>query len=83
MLICNLISERYNILRKDQYGIKYCLDTLYSMYLQQLGLELGCTGVVICYQPEICEDNSIDCSDITVTQSLTSTCTSAITITQL
>lgn len=83
MLICNLIAERYNQLKKEQYGIKFCTDTLYSMFLQQQGLDLGCSGVIVCYTPETCDNLDISCSSITINQDITYTCSSAITITQL
>ncbi|HPQ79738.1 MAG TPA: hypothetical protein PLG47_04760 [Candidatus Dojkabacteria bacterium] len=68
MLICNLITERYTQLRKEQFGITPCYDTLYSMFNQQLGLYLGCTGVVICYEEETCVGTTTTTCELATTQ---------------
>ena len=51
---------------------------LYSLYNQQLGLDLGCTGVVLCYVPETCEgQTTISCS-LTTSQTLITTSCSLV-----
>lgn len=66
MLICNLIEERYKLLKKEQFGLNICTDTYLSMLNQQYGLYLNCSGIVLCYTPETCTIPITDACDITV-----------------
>lgn len=83
MLICNLVEERYKILKKSQFGLTYCTDTYMSMLNQQYGFYLNCSGVVLCYVPEVCtvtnvklcdiyiqtiNENGVACSSLTITK---------------
>jgi len=71
MLNCNIIQELYNIIKKRQFGICNNTTLLFSLYSQQLRLDLQCSGVTICYVPDICEAiPSISCS-ITTSQNIT------------
>ena len=79
MLICNLIIERHKELKKEQFGIKTCYDTLYSMFNQQLGLYLDCTDVTICYEPETCVGTTTVSCSLTTSQILTTSCTLVVT----
>ncbi len=72
MLICNLITERYKQLRKEQFGLCTSTDVLYSLYNNQLGFDLGCTGVIACYPIETCEGSTTVSCNIVLTQALTS-----------
>lgn len=64
MLICNLIEERYKILKKSQFGLDYCDNTYLSILNQQYGLYLNCSGVVLCYVPETCASTIVNSCDI-------------------
>lgn len=80
MLICNIITERYKQLRKEQFGLCTSTDILYSLYNNQLGLDLGCSGVVICYTPETCVGQTTESCTLMATQTfVTSTCSLVIT----
>ena len=73
MLICNIVTESYKQLRKEQFGLCANNTMLYSLYNNQLGIDLGCTGVVLCYTPETCVgQTTISCS-LTISQTLTNT----------
>lgn len=73
MLICNLITERYKQLRKEQFGLCSNNTMLYSLYNNQLGLDLGCTGVVLCYEPETCVGQTTTSCTLTISQTITTT----------
>lgn len=73
MLICNLINERYKQLRKEQFGLCTNMDILYSLYNNQLGLDLGCTGVTICYEPDTCVGSTTISCTLSASQTITNT----------
>lgn len=73
MLICNIITERYKQLRKEQFGLCPSTTLLYSLYNNQLGLDLGCTGVVVCYEPETCVGQTTTSCSLTISQTLINT----------
>lgn len=73
MLICNIITERYKQLRKEQFGLCVNNTTLYSLYNNQLGLDLGCTGVVLCYVPETCVGTTTISCNLSTSQPITNT----------
>lgn len=73
MLICNLITERYKQLRKEQFGLCVNNTTLYSLFNNQLGLDLGCEGVVICYTPETCVGQTTTSCTLVISQNLITT----------
>mgnify|MGYP001570776527 CR=1 FL=1 len=79
MLICNLINESYKQLRKEQFGLCTNYDILYSLFNQELGLYLECTGVVLCYTPETCEGTTTTSCSLTTTQTITSTSCELVT----
>lgn len=68
MLICNLISERYKQLKKEQFGMEPCYNSLHSMFNQQLGLYLECSGVTLCYVPETCANTTTVTCELATTQ---------------
>lgn len=70
MLICNLITEKYKQLKKEQFGLCTNRDMLYSLYNNQLGLDLGCTGVVVCYIPETCIGSTTTSCNIVLSQQI-------------
>lgn len=82
MLTCNLITERYKQLRKEQFGLCTNMDILYSLYNNQLGLDLGCTGVTLCYPVESCEGSTTTSCNLVFTQNLPVTALCAITLVQ-
>lgn len=82
MLICNIITERYKQLRKEQFGLCTSTDMLYSLYNNQLGLDLGCTGVVVCYPVETCEGTTTTTCRLTTSQTITASCTATLVATQ-
>lgn len=81
MLDCNITEALYNHVRKEQFGICSNVDTLFSMSLNELRIDLGCSDVVLCYVPETCNTNTISCV-YTLTQDLTTT-TYSFTLTQV
>lgn len=73
MLICNIITEKYKQLRKEQFGLCVNNTTLYSLFNNQLGLDLDCEGVVICYTPETCVGQTTTSCTLVISQNLTTT----------
>ena len=71
MLICNLINESYKQLRKEQFGLCTNYDILYSLFNQELGLYLECTGVVLCYTPETCVGTTTVTCTLVTSQTIT------------
>jgi len=81
MLNCNIISQLYNILRKNQFGIcsQTNKDTLLSMSLYQLREDMECSGAVLCYVPETCVGTTTTTCAITTSQSITTSSCNLIT----
>jgi len=80
MLDCNITTALYNHVRKEQFGICSNTDTLMSMALNEMRIDLGCSSVVICYTPETCENSVIACNIVIIQQTSTTSC--SITVTQ-
>jgi hypothetical protein len=63
MLDCNITGALYNHIRKEQFGICSNVDTLLSMALNEIRLDLGCSSTVLCYTPETCvTPTTVGCS---------------------
>jgi hypothetical protein len=82
MLICNLIEERYKQLRKQQFGLCTNMDYFYSMLNQEYAIQLACEGVTICYIPEVCSSELINCN-LTLTQEVITPSSCTLTLTQV
>ena len=72
MLDCNITQRLYNHIRKEQFGICSNNDILFSMALNNMRYSLGCSSVVICYEPETCEGSTTVSCSIVLNQLLTS-----------
>lgn len=69
MLICNLIEERYNQIKKAQFGLCTNEDMFLSLLNQEFQSYLGCTPFVSCYPIEECTSLDITCS-LTIGQTI-------------
>jgi hypothetical protein len=73
MLDCNITEALYNHVKKSQFGICSNVDTLLSMALNEMRVDLGCSSAVLCYIPETCTGSTtISCSLVT-SQTITTT----------
>ena len=72
MLDCNITEKLYADMKKRQFGICSNTDTLLSMALNELRVDLACSSVVVCYEPETCSNTTTSCN-IALTQPVSST----------
>lgn len=81
MLNCNIADSLFNQIKKSEFGLCYNPDTLISMAQKQLIYELGCSGIALCYVPDLCDGISTVSCAINLTQEIGNT-TCVITLTQ-
>ena len=85
MLICNLIDERYRLIKNLNFGVKCKEDILWDMFVEDQKIETDCLSFDPCYVPVTCIDTaSISCA-LTVTGTFTNPTdcsTLSVTITQ-
>jgi triosephosphate isomerase len=73
MLECNIVTELYNQIKKSHYGICFNETKLLSLVQKQMRYDLGCTGVVLCYEPETCIGTTTVSCSLALSQTLITT----------
>lgn len=85
MLICNLIEERYRLIKNKQFGKTCNFDTLYVMFIEDQKMSTDCLAYSNCYTAILCTNPTTNSCGLSITggNTILACDTLTVTLTQL